>query len=277
MLKEMIVFLKEKRSLLQWTQCDLSSESAISQTVISRIENGHDTGSIREFFMLLETLDIDRDEFIERLDLISPRKRLDEARKNNDFVRMKEILKMIPSNLREKNKYLHTHCVYHEALIDYEENNKISAYEKLNGIQYELENDSHSTLLLSEIHLALGVLSLELNLDAFKHFKKSSELLSAVTETKYNFERIVKVRCNLAATYCRRQLFHLVNRELNQATALLKQFESTYFKLEIEYARLLFYINTDHKNTKKQYQYILYLLDDYPNKKVKQNLRNIRI
>ncbi|CAM3306447.1 helix-turn-helix domain-containing protein [Nosocomiicoccus ampullae] len=59
MLKEMIVFLKEKRSLLQWTQCDLSSESAISQTVISRIENGHDTGSIREFFMLLETLDID--------------------------------------------------------------------------------------------------------------------------------------------------------------------------------------------------------------------------
>ena len=277
MLKEMIVFLKEKRSLLQWTQRDLSSESAISQTVISRIENGHDTGSIREFFMLLETLDIDRDEFIERLDLISPRKRLDEARKNNDFVRMKEILKMIPSNLREKNKYLHTHCVYHEALIDYEENNKISAYEKLNGIQYELENDSHSTLLLSEIHLALGVLSLELNLDAFKHFKKSSELLSAVTETKYNFERIVKVRCNLAATYCRRQLFHLVNRELNQATALLKQFESTYFKLEIEYARLLFYINTDHKNTKKQYQYILYLLDDYPNKKVKQNLRNIRI
>ena len=277
MLKEMIVFLKEKRSLLQWTQCDLSSESAISQTVISRIENGHDTGSIREFFMLLETLDIDRDEFIERLDLISPRKRLDEARKNNDFVRMKEILKMIPSNLREKNKYLHTHCVYHEALIDYEENNKISAYEKLNGIQYELENDSHSTLLLSEIHLALGVLSLELNLDAFKHFKKSSELLSAVTETKYNFERIVKVRCNLAATYCRRQLFHLVNRELNQATALLKQFESTYFKLEIEYARLLFYINTNHKNTKKQYQYILYLLEDYPNEKVKQNLRDIRI
>lgn len=277
MLKEMIVFLKEKRSLLQWTQCDLSSESAISQTVISRIENGHDTGSIREFFMLLETLDIDRDEFIERLDLISPRKRLDEARKNNDFVRMKEILKMIPSNLREKNKYLHTHCVYHEALIDYEENNKISAYEKLNSIQYELENDSHSILLLSEIYLALGVLSLELNLDAFKHFKKSSELLSAVTETKYNFERIVKVRCNLAATYCRRQLFHLVNRELNQATALLKQFESTYFKLEIEYARLLFYINTNHKNTKKQYQYILYLLDDYPNKKVKQNLRNIRI
>lgn len=277
MLKEMIVFLKEKRSLLQWTQRDLSSESAISQTVISRIENGHDTGSIREFFMLLETLDIDRDEFVERLDLISPRKRLDDARKNNDFMKMKEILKMIPSNLREKNKYLHTHCVYHEALIDYEENNKICAYEKLNDIQHVLENDSHSKLLLSEIHLALGVLSLELNLDAFKHFKKSSELLNTVNETKYNFERIVKVRCNLAATYCRRQLFHLVNRELNQATALLKRFESTYFKLEIEYARLLFYINTHHKNIKKQYQYILYLLEDYPNEKVKQNLSNIRI
>lgn len=277
MLKEMIVFLKEKRLLLQWTQRDLSSESAISQTVISRIENGHDTGSIREFLMLLETLDIDRDEFISRLDLISPRKRLDEARKNNDYRQMKEILKMIPSNLRKKNKYLHTHCVYHEALIDYEENNKVCAYQKLHDIQYVLENDRHSKLLLSEIHLALGVLSLELNINAFKHFKKSSELLNTVTETKYNFERIVKVRCNLAAIYCRRKLFNLVNRELNQATVLLKQFESTYLKLEIEYARLLFYINTDHKNIKKQYQYILYLLEDYPNEKIKQNLSNIRI
>src|SRR5699024_11866745 len=84
-------------------------------------------------------------------------------------------------------------------------NNKRCAYEKLNDIQHALENDSHSKLLLSEIHLAVGVLSLELNLDAFKHFKKSSELLKTVNETKYNFERIVKVRCTLAATYCRRQ------------------------------------------------------------------------
>src|SRR5699024_7463830 len=150
---------KEKRSLLQWTQHDLSYESGVSQTVISRIENGHDTGSIREFFMLLETLDIDREEVIMKLDLNSPRKSLDDARKNNDFKKMKEILKKIPSNLQEKNKYLHTHCVYHEALIDYEENNKTRAYEKLNDIQYVLENDSFSKLLLSEIHLALGVLS----------------------------------------------------------------------------------------------------------------------
>src|SRR5699024_12319008 len=105
---------------------------------------------------------------------------------------------MIPSNLREKNKYLHTHCVYHEALIDYEENNKICAYEKLNDIQHVLENDSHSKLLLSEIHLAIGVLYLSLYLSVFKHFMKSSELIITVITSIYNFKRYVKILCILS-------------------------------------------------------------------------------
>ncbi|MDK6862820.1 MULTISPECIES: helix-turn-helix domain-containing protein [Nosocomiicoccus] len=277
MLKELMFYLKDKRQRLKWTQRDLSLESSISQTVISRIENGHDTGSVREFFALLETLDIDREEFIMQLDLISPRKQLDDARKHKDFTKMKQVLEGIPSYIREKNSYLNTYCIYHEALLSYRADDLVRAIHLLQEAKSMLEIYNPIDVILAEVHLMIGIIELQLGREAFQHFKKANHVIKNVLVTRQNFKHIIRVYGNLAAIYCRKGWFHLVKRELDNATALQKQFESTYLKTDIEYSRLLLYMNTKDPLLHDQFTYMKCLLKDYPNEKIKQSLSNIRI
>ncbi len=216
------------------------SEGITSQSAISRLENGQFTIRLDEFLAVMERLNLSvHDVFCngDKTPGLIVRERLDEARRNQDYIKMTEILESERSMFWKQSPELEGYRSWHLGLVKQSKGEYRMALRLISTAIEKNQRNEWMYEAVAEMHLAKGIIYSKMKLEAIDSYKEAETYYGH--SGKKSFKLIVKILCNLSISYCRLNNYEKAMKYSDKALDILQKNESTYLLCETLYNKMM--------------------------------------
>ncbi|WP_373446084.1 helix-turn-helix domain-containing protein [Salinicoccus bachuensis] len=230
--------IRIRRKMMALSQGKLA-EGITSQPAISRLENGKFTIRLDEFLDVMERLNLSiHDVFCngdKTPDLIV-RERLDDARSNQDYIKMAEILESESGGFWKQSPELDGYKYWHQGLVKQSKGEYRMALRLISTAIEKNQTNEWMYEAVAEMHLAKGNIYNMTDLGGLDSYKDA--LLFYEKSKKQSPGLVVKILYNLAVSLCEDNEHEKSLKYCNKALDILHKNDSTYLIVHILYMKL---------------------------------------
>lgn len=253
--------IKNRRKDYGYTQKRLAEISKVkSQSTISRLENGDMKDSIREFFKVMQVLNLKVTEVIEVQPCEKQKllKNLNTFRIEKKYKEIEVLLESYPTRYWKKDHELFCHYHWYQAIICAKREEFSQANIFIDKALERIEATKHYKYILPEILLAKGNIEFSLGRNGLKYYEEARATYNPISSI-HTYRDIVRMHYTFSAAYCRQNKNFLALEHLGAAIKELNQYDSNFMRMDIEMFKLVLFIKCKKEDVETQKKLIMTL------------------